>query len=54
VQRSATSFEGGSCRVLGSRPICDCGEVAVLRTIRTLKIVGRKFWGCANYKVRLI
>jgi len=39
---------------LGLRPICDCGEVAVLKTTRTLKNVGRKFWDYANYKVRLI
>jgi len=54
VQRSFPSSEGGGRMVLGLRPICDCGEVVVLRTARTPKNVGRKFWCFANYKVRLI
>jgi len=44
----------GGRKVLGLRPIFDSGEVAFLMTTRTLKNVGRKFWGCVNYKVRLI
>jgi len=54
VQRSVTSSEGGGHKVLGLRSICDCGEVTVLKTKRTPKNVGGKFWGCANYKVKLI
>ncbi|QCE04418.1 hypothetical protein DEO72_LG8g2454 [Vigna unguiculata] len=50
VQRSFPSSEGGGRMVLGLRPICDCGEVVVLRTARTPKNVGRKFWCFANYK----
>jgi len=43
VQHSLTSSKGGGHKVLGLRPICDCGEVIVLRTTRTPKNVGRKF-----------
>ncbi|KAL2335261.1 hypothetical protein Fmac_016474 [Flemingia macrophylla] len=37
----------------GSRshfPSCHCGELAVLRTAMTSRNVGKKFWGCPNYK----
>ncbi|XP_027925592.1 uncharacterized protein LOC114182981 [Vigna unguiculata] len=37
-------------RTQALRPICDCGQAAVLRTTRTPRNVGRKLWGCANYK----
>ncbi|QCE06535.1 hypothetical protein DEO72_LG9g1548 [Vigna unguiculata] len=45
VQRSVPSS-----RTQALRPICDCGEAAVLRIARTPRNVGRKFWGCTNYK----
>jgi len=35
-------------------PICDCGQFVVLRITTTEKNVGKKFWGCPNYKVKFI
>jgi len=43
-----------SSRTQGLRLICDCGEAVVLRIARAPRNVSRNFWGCANYKVRLI
>ncbi|WVZ16850.1 hypothetical protein V8G54_009832 [Vigna mungo] len=31
--------------------ICHCGESCVLRTAKTVKNRGKKFWGCPRYKV---
>ncbi|WVY98784.1 hypothetical protein V8G54_030935 [Vigna mungo] len=31
--------------------ICHCGESCVLRTAKTVKNRGKKFWGCRRYKV---
>ena len=50
VHRTCNSCHGGS-RVSGSPPICDCGDIAVVRTARTTKNLGKQFWGCANFKV---
>ena len=50
VHRTCNSCHGGS-RVLVSPPICDCGGIAVVRTTRTTKNLGKQFWGCANFKV---
>jgi len=45
---------GGGWKGLGVSPICQCGEVAVLRTARTSRNAGKKFWGCPNFKVSLL
>ena len=50
VHRSCNSCHGGS-RVSGSPPICDCEDIAVVRTARTTKNLGKQFWTCANFKV---
>ncbi|QCD81913.1 hypothetical protein DEO72_LG2g2244 [Vigna unguiculata] len=30
--------------------MCYCGEVAVLRVTKTIRNVGKEFWGCTNFK----
>ncbi|QCD90477.1 hypothetical protein DEO72_LG4g1433 [Vigna unguiculata] len=49
VHRTCNSCHGGS-RVSGSPPIYDCIDIAVVRTARTTKNLGKQFWGCANFK----
>ncbi|QCE03336.1 hypothetical protein DEO72_LG8g1360 [Vigna unguiculata] len=49
VHRTCNSCHGGS-RVSGSPPIYDCGDIAVVRTTRTTKNLGKQFWSCANFK----
>jgi len=34
--------------------MCDCRELAVVRTARTAKNLGKEFWGCVNFKVCFI
>jgi len=41
-------------RGLGVTPICNFGDVAILRTTRITKNDGKQFWGCHNYKVRFM
>ena len=51
-QNPSASFCGGSGSIdLGVSVMCYCGEKAALRTARTLKNKGKKFWGCPKYKV---
>ena len=53
-QNLSASFCGGSGSTdLGVSVMCYCGEKATLRTARTLKNKGKKFWGCPKYKVSL-
>ncbi|XP_027933804.1 uncharacterized protein LOC114189301 [Vigna unguiculata] len=50
-QNLSASFCGGSGSTdLGVSVMCYCGEKATLRTARTLKNKGKKFWGCPKYK----
>ncbi|QCD89567.1 integrator complex subunit 11 [Vigna unguiculata] len=44
------SSAGGGWKGLGVTPICRCGDVAVIRTARTTRNAGKKFWGCPNFK----
>ncbi|CAL5187972.1 unnamed protein product [Lathyrus oleraceus] len=32
------------------RPNCWCGDFAVLRRTKTVKKIGKQFWGCPYYK----
>ncbi|XP_058742869.1 uncharacterized protein LOC131615726 [Vicia villosa] len=32
------------------RPVCGCGEIALLRRASTSTNFGKQFWGCRNYK----
>ncbi|QCD93520.1 hypothetical protein DEO72_LG5g1595 [Vigna unguiculata] len=41
---------GGGWKGSGVSPICQCGEVAVMRTARTSRNAGKKLWGCPNFK----
>jgi len=50
VHHTCNSCHGGS-RVSGSPLIYDCRDIAVVRTARTTKNLGKQFWGCANFKV---
>ncbi|QCE10502.1 hypothetical protein DEO72_LG10g1732 [Vigna unguiculata] len=50
MQNPRLSNHGGGVLSHGGAPICNCGEVAVLRTARTTKNGGKQFWGCPNYK----
>jgi len=53
-QNLSALFCGGSGSTdLGVSVMCYCGEKAALRTARTLKNKGKKFWGCPKYKVSL-
>ena len=45
------SSAGGGWKGLGVTPICRCGDVAVIRTAKTTRNAGKKFWGCPNVKV---
>ncbi|QCE03593.1 hypothetical protein DEO72_LG8g1618 [Vigna unguiculata] len=50
-QNPSASFCGGSGSIdLGMSVMCYCREKAALRTARTLKNKGKKFWGCPKYK----
>jgi len=53
-QHRSNSSHGGGSRMTFVGPICDCGELTVLRTTTTIKNGGRQFWGCPKYKVRCI
>ncbi|QCD97229.1 hypothetical protein DEO72_LG6g1939 [Vigna unguiculata] len=44
------SSAGGGWKGLGVTPICQCGDVVVIRTARTTRNAGKKFWGCPNFK----
>ncbi|XP_027910407.1 uncharacterized protein LOC114169452 [Vigna unguiculata] len=44
------SSAGGGWKGLDVTPICRCGDVAVIRTARTTRNAGKKFWGCPNFK----
>ncbi|KAL2664217.1 hypothetical protein AAZV13_02G146100 [Glycine max] len=35
-------------------PICDCEQLVVVQTTLTMNHFGRRFWGCPNYKVRVL
>ncbi|XP_022635901.1 uncharacterized protein LOC111241523 [Vigna radiata var. radiata] len=35
---------------VGIIPICNCGELAVVKMAKTSKNARRYFWGCGNYK----
>ncbi|QCE06485.1 hypothetical protein DEO72_LG9g1498 [Vigna unguiculata] len=43
---------GGGSRVLGGAPIYDHGELTVVQITRTVKNLGKQFWGCVNFKRR--
>jgi len=45
------SSASGGWKGLGVTPICRCGDVAMIRTTRTTRNAGKKFWGCPNFKV---
>ncbi|QCD98368.1 hypothetical protein DEO72_LG11g3254 [Vigna unguiculata] len=49
-QQQSVSSPGGWNRGLGERPMCYCGEVAVLRVAKTIRNAGKEFWGCPNFK----
>jgi len=63
---SSCSCNDGACKIvafpfmvvslggLGVPPICNCGQVAVLRTNKIANNGCKKFWGCPNYKVRFM
>ncbi|QCD84218.1 hypothetical protein DEO72_LG2g4568 [Vigna unguiculata] len=44
------SSASGGWKGLGVTPICRCGDVAMIRTARTTRNAGKKFWGCPNFK----
>jgi len=48
------SSAGGGWKGLGVTPICQCGDVVVIRTARTTRNAGKKFWGCPNFKVSCV
>ncbi|QCD78911.1 hypothetical protein DEO72_LG1g2547 [Vigna unguiculata] len=50
TQNPRLSNHGGGVLSHGGALICNCGEVAVLRTARTTKNGRKQFWGCPNYK----
>ena len=52
-QKSSVNCNEGGCRSSNVTPICYCGAKAVLRTVRTAKNKGKRFWGCPNFKVML-
>jgi len=53
-QKSNVNFcNAGGCRSSNVTPSCYCGDKAVLRTARTTKNKGKRFWGCPNFKVML-
>jgi len=54
IRNQSLSCNSGGCRGLGEAPTCNCRVEAVLRTARTVKNGGRQFWGCPNFKVRLL
>jgi len=51
MKNSTVSSHGGVGRRFDFAPICYCGEKAIMRTARTAKNRGRKFWGCPKFKV---
>ncbi|BAT78415.1 hypothetical protein VIGAN_02108900 [Vigna angularis var. angularis] len=48
--RSYHCSHGGGSMGLGIIPICNCGEMTVVKMARTSKNAGIYFWGCRNYK----
>jgi len=50
-QQQSVSSPSGWNRGLGERPMCYCGEVAVLRVAKTIRNAGKEFWGYPNFKV---
>jgi len=54
MQNPKLSNHDGAIFSHSGAPTCNCGEVVVLRTTRTTKNGGKKFWDCPNYKVRSI
>jgi len=44
MQNSRLSNHGGGVLSHGGAPICNCGQVVVLRTARTTKNGGKQFW----------
>jgi len=53
-KRSVNFCNGGRCRSINVMPNCYCGDKAMLRTAKTAKNKGERFWGCPNFKVMLI
>jgi len=51
MKNSTVSSHGGVGRRFDFAPLCHCGEKAIMRTARTAKNRGRKFWGCPKFKV---
>jgi len=53
-QNSSVNFCSASgCRSVNITPSCYCGDKVVLRTTKTAKNKGKRFWGCPNFKVML-
>ncbi|QCD93297.1 hypothetical protein DEO72_LG5g1370 [Vigna unguiculata] len=53
MKNSTVSSHGGVGRRFDFAPLCYCGEKAIMRTGRTAKNRGRKFWGCPKFKVEV-
>jgi len=51
MKNSTVSSHGGVGRRFDFASLCYCGEKATMRTVRTAKNRGRKFWGCPKFKV---
>ena len=51
---SVNFCSGGGCRSITVTPTCYCGDKSMLRTAKTTKNKGKRFWGCPNFKVMLI
>ncbi|XP_014524572.1 uncharacterized protein LOC106780775 [Vigna radiata var. radiata] len=49
--RSVSSRGDGGWNRKDASLICHCGKKTVLRTAKTSKNRGKKFWGCPRYKV---
>ncbi|QCE11032.1 hypothetical protein DEO72_LG10g2265 [Vigna unguiculata] len=53
-QNSSVNFCSASgCRSVNITPSCYCGDKVVLRTTKTAKNKGKRFWGCPNFKYRI-
>ncbi|WVZ19092.1 hypothetical protein V8G54_006414 [Vigna mungo] len=48
--RSGSSRGDGGWTRKEASPICQCGEMSVLRTAKTTKNQGKQFWICPRYK----
>ncbi|QCE11671.1 uncharacterized protein LOC114183299 [Vigna unguiculata] len=44
------SSHGCGARIFAIKPMCYCGQTAVLRTAKTPKNRGKQFWGCPKFK----